>query len=224
VRFTRWDSVRVGAGRGRRTVPGWAAAERGWREAEFVVVDLETTGLDLRRDEIISYGAVIVREGRVVAGSSVYGLVRPDRPISGASASVHGLLAADLAGAPGVDVCARRIADLLDGRVLVAHAAWVELAFLRRAFAPERIRLDGPVVDTAALAREVGLADPLAEAEPRLERLAGALRLPVHTPHHALGDAFTTAGVFLALVSRLDRQEAQTVRTLQTVTRRQSHG
>src|SRR5687768_4088207 len=36
-----------------------------WREAEFCVVDLETTGLDLRRDDVVSYGAVIVRQARI---------------------------------------------------------------------------------------------------------------------------------------------------------------
>lgn len=217
----RWLASGV-VGRTQRAVPGWAALDLPWRQAEFVVVDLETTGLHLRRDDIVSYGAVLVRDGRVHAGSRVYGLVRPRRELSEASIAVHGLRAVDLADAPGLDDCVQRLTGLLDGRVLVAHAAWVEQAFLSRAFGEHGVRLDGPIVDTAALAREARVALAGREGEPSLERLARGLKLPVHTPHHALGDALTTAGVFLALVSRLSRQEPQTVKNLQSISRRQS--
>jgi DNA polymerase-3 subunit epsilon len=208
--------------RPQRTVPGWAALDLPWRQAEFVVVDLETTGLHLRRDDIVSYGAVLVREGRVLAGRHVYGLVRPRRGLSESSIMVHGLRTVDLVDAPPLKDCVRRLTGLLDGRVLVAHAAWVEQAFLNRAFAEHGTRLRGPIVDTAALAREARVALAGREGEPSLERLARGLKLPVHTPHHALGDALTTAGVFLALVSRLDLQEPQTVKNLQSISRRQS--
>jgi DNA polymerase-3 subunit epsilon len=216
---------RLGGLRGRqgRSVPGWAAFELDWREAELLVVDLEATGLDLRRDDIVSYGAVIVRAGRVVAGSTVYGLVKPRREVSAAAIAVHALTASELACAPPLSHGAGVLAELLAGRVLVAHAAWVETAFLRRAFAPIGVRLDGPVVDTAALARAVGLADLREDAaEPSLERLAGSLGLPVHTPHHALGDALTTAGLLLALVARLEADAPQTIRSLVETSHRQS--
>ncbi len=208
--------------RGQRLVPGWAALELPWRQADYVVVDLETTGLHLRRDQIVSYGAVPVRTGRVRVGERAYGLVRPDREPSPTSVTVHGLRAVDLADAPPLAECVQRLTSLLDGRVLVAHAAWVEQAFLGRAFAEHGARLGGPIVDTAALAREAGVALGGTEGEPSLERLARGLGLPVHAPHHALGDALTTAGVFLALVARLDRREPQTVRSLHAVSRRQS--
>jgi DNA polymerase-3 subunit epsilon len=221
-RLRRAGLRRSGLPRSQRAVPGWAALDLPWRQAEFVVVDLETTGLHLRRDDIVSYGAVLIRQGRMLAGSQLYGLVRPRHELSRTSITVHGLREADLADAPPLAECVRQLTDLLDGRVLVAHAAWVEQAFLNRAFADSGVRLDGPIVDTAALAREAQVALAGTEGEPSLERLARGLRLPVHTPHHALGDALTTAQVFLALVSRLDREEPQTVKDLQSISRRQS--
>jgi DNA polymerase-3 subunit epsilon len=206
-----------------RRVPGWDALDLPWREAEFCVVDLETTGLDLKRDDIVSYGAVLVREGRIIVGTSVYGLVRPRTALTERAITVHALTAADLASAPPLSQCAGQLAELLQGRVLVAHAAWVERAFIARALREGGVRLDGPVIDTAALARETRAA-ALGEddSEPGLEPLAAALGLPVHTPHHALGDALTTAGVFLALVSRLDAREPQTVRSLAAMSNRQA--
>jgi len=214
----------VGRRAAARSLPGWDSLDLPWREAELAVVDLELTGLDLRRDEIVSYGGVVVRAGRVVASTVVYGLVKPRRPVSEASIAVHALRPADLADAPGVDACVDALAELLTGRVLVAHAAWVERAFIGRAFAEFDIKLDGPVVDTAALAREAGLAPRGAPTEPILEDLTSGLGLPVHTTHHAAGDALTTAGLLLALVARLERTEPQTIRSLTAVSHRQSLG
>ncbi len=203
-----------------RSIPGWASLDLSWREAELAVVDLELTGLDLRRDDIVSYGGVVVRRGRVVASTVLYGLVKPRRPVSAESIAVHALRPADLEGAPGLDACVHGLAALLTGRVLVAHAAWVERAFIGRAFAEFGLRLDGPVLDTAALAREAGLAPAGGGTEPSLEVLAARLGLPVHTTHHAAGDALTTATLLLALVARLERSAPQTVRSLANV----SHG
>lgn len=174
-----------------------------WRDAEFCVVDLETTGLDLRRDDVISFGAAIVRHARIPCGQVVYRQVRPTRPSSTAAMTVHGLRGVDLAEAPPIDDVVDEIVQLLSGRVLVAHAAWVERAFLDRALRPRGRRLGRMVVDTAALLRACRLAGT--GREPNLEAAAIQLGLPVHTPHHALGDAFTTAQLLLALATRLER-------------------
>lgn len=179
-----------------------------WREAEFCVVDLETTGLDLRRDEIIAYGAALVLQARIPCGRTAYGLVRPARPISVPALQIHGLHAADLADAPTIDEVVSDLLDLLSNRVLVAHAAWVERAFLNRALRPRGLALGRAVIDTAALLRACRLVDATTTGEPNLEAAAHGLGLPVHTPHHALGDAFTTAQLFLALATRLERVPA----------------
>ena len=176
-----------------------------WREAEFCVVDLETTGLDLRRDDVISYGVAIVRHARIPCGQVVYRQLRPTRPISVAAMTVHGLRSADLADAPLIDDVIDEVIELLAGRMPVAHAAWVERAFLDRALRPRRRRLDRMVIDTAALLRGCRLVEAGADREPNLEAAARRLGLPVHTPHHALGDAFTTAELLLALATRLER-------------------
>jgi DNA polymerase-3 subunit epsilon len=194
-----------------------------WREAEFCVVDLETTGLDLRRDDIVSFGAAIVRHARIPCGQVVYRQLRPARPISVAALAVHGLRSADLVDAPRIDDVLDEIIELLSGRVPVAHAAWVERAFLDRALRPRR-RLGRTMIDTAALLRAAHLAGPDAGREPNLEAAARRLGLPVHTPHHALGDAFTTAQLLLALATRTEQAAGRrgrpvTVGDLQAVSR-----
>lgn len=188
----------------RRTPLAAPTPSLSWRAAEFCVVDVETTGLDLRRDEIIAFGVAIVTHARIPCDRTTYSLVRPSRPVSVPALAVHALRTADLAHAPALDEVVDQLIDLLTGRVLVAHAAWVERAFLNRALRPRGIRLARATVDTAALLRACRLADPRPASEPNLEAASRRLGLPVHTPHHALGDAFTTAQLFLALATRLE--------------------
>ena len=127
----------------------------------------------------------------------------------------------DLDGAPDAWTVSADLVRMLNGRALVAHAAWVEVAFLKRLLRLHNTRLHVPVIDTAALARALELAPRVSSREPHLETLAQSLGLPVHDPHHALGDALTTAQVFLVLVSRLERQFGEmTVGTLVDLSRR----
>lgn len=193
-----------------------------WRDVEFVALDFEATGLDLTNDEVISYGAVPIRSGRIIVGEQRYSLVRPTGLVPGASSVVHRIRNLDLEHAPAAKDVARDLIGLLAGRVLVAHAAWVEVAFLQRLFALHNARMLAPVVDTAALARELRLASRIDTHEPHLEAFATELGVPVHDPHHALGDAFTTAQVFLVLAARLEREQRDgrlEVGTLQNMTR-----
>ncbi len=193
-----------------------------WRDVELLALDFEATGLDLEEDDVISFGSVLIRNGRMIAGEQRYELLKPTKPIPGQSSVVHRIRNQDLERAQDPGVAARELIGLLAGRVLVAHAAWVEVAFLRRLLRLHRAKLLAPVIDTAALSRALGLAPRIAQREPDLEALAERLGLPVHDPHHALGDAITTAQVFLVLANRLEREqlgEALDIATLANLTR-----
>lgn len=170
---------------------------------DFCALDFETTGLDLRRDAILSYGAVTVRGGRIRGDSAVYSLARPGRDASPEAMRVHGLRLADTLAAPSPEETAAALRTVLDGKILVAHAAWIETSFVRRYLGLVGARPGPLVIDTAALARAAGVVSRDRRGEPSLEWLATELGLPVHTPHHALGDAMTTATVFIALVAAL---------------------
>jgi DNA polymerase III subunit epsilon len=186
-----------------------------WREAAYAVVDLETTGLDPRGDEIVSFASIPIEEGRVVVGRACTGIARPERMPDAKTIRIHGLRPVDLADAPPLTELCDRILESLAGRVLVAHAAWIERGFLSAALKPLGVRLAGPVLDTAMLARQV--LDPGTlpdEGAVSLSDAARGVSLPVHSPHVAEGDALTTAQLFLAIVARLERTEPQTVGSL----------
>jgi DNA polymerase III subunit epsilon len=191
-----------------------------WRNARFAVVDLETTGLDPRSDEIVSFASVPIDAGRISIGGVVTATIRPRQMPSGETIRIHGLRPIDLAEAPALPDVLDRILDALSGRHLVAHVAWVERRFLEAALRPMGLRVAKPILDTAAIARHV--LDPAGEQRDRPEALGDAARrlgLPVHRPHIAEGDALTTAQLFLALAAHLDLDAPQTVGSLAQLSR-----
>jgi DNA polymerase III subunit epsilon len=186
------------------------AGESPWREVDFTVIDFETTGLDPRLSEIISFAAVTVSDGRVSLADTRYELVRPDRMPDADTIRIHGLREADLVDAPPLGERLDRLLEVMTSRALVAHVAVVERTFLGKALSPAGLGLRNPVVDTAALDRELRRlrGEPPAERDPiGLSDLARSLGLPVHRPHHADGDALTTAQVFIALATHLEAFE-----------------
>jgi len=185
-----------------------------WRRARYCVVDLELSGLDPRSDEIISFAAVPVDSGRVIAGGSLYGLCRPTRPLGEESVLIHGIRTVDLEEASPLDEAIEPLIAAMTGRVLVAHAAWVEQSFLSPVLRRQGVRLRQPVLDTQQLGRLLALEQGGRGRRPSLDDLAGGLGLPAHRPHHALGDALTTAQVFIALASHLEELRTETVRSL----------
>ena len=192
-----------------------------WLEARYCVVDLELSGLDPRRHEIVAFGALPIDAGRVRLDGAVPALVRPTLPLSEAAIRVHGIRAADLVDAPPLAEALEPLLHAMAGRVLVAHHAPIERAFLGAALRRLGVRLRGPVLDTAVLAR-LWLAERDGELPPRmnLTALAQACGLPVHSPHTAIGDALTTAQLFIVTASQLDALRSETVRGLARAERR----
>ncbi len=193
---------------------GQPSPDTPWRQAGWCVVDLELTGLD-RRDQIIAIGAVPIDDGRLTLGRAMYTLARPSRPPQHAAVLVHKLRFTDLADAPPLDEAIDLLLDSLAGRVPVFHTSMVERTFLGRELKRRRARLPADA-DTELLGRLwLRERDGVAPARLSLARLASVLGQPAETPHHALGDALTTAKAFIALASHLDAGQPQTVGSLQ---------
>jgi DNA polymerase-3 subunit epsilon len=178
-----------------------------WRAVNYCAIDLETTGLDFKKDEIISIGAVQIQSGRIVTETNYYREVLPKQIPSPSSIRIHGIRGIDLQSAPPLEIVLPEFAERLRGRVLVAHAAWVEKAFLRDHLKQLNLNFSKRMIDTAGLARICGAVDVDLDYEPSLEHLARTLDLPVYSPHHALGDALTTAIIFLALATKLESEK-----------------
>lgn len=195
------------------------AADTPWREVAYAVLDVEATGLDARRDELLAIGLVEIEAGRIRLDRTWQTLVRPPEgaPVNPDAIRVHGLLSEDVHQAPTeADVLPQLLARL-KGRVLVVHVAAIDVGFLSRALRRHhRCDLRGPALDTAMLAMSIHSQRRYSHGEEAppdvaLRALAAQLDLPAYAEHNALNDAITTAQVFLAQASYFEAHGSGTV-------------
>ena len=156
-------------------------------EAEFVAVDTETNGLAGDLCELTEVGAVVVGGGE--CHDSWESLVRVERPLSRGIERFTGITQAMVDAAPPADEVLPELAELLEGRVLVAHNARFDVRVLRQAF--ERAGLDWPAPPTlctvalarrlAPLVRKRGLAE-LAERPRQSRSTRCTARCPTPSP------------------------------------------
>jgi DNA polymerase III subunit epsilon len=165
-------------------------------EAEFVVFDLETTGLSATRNRICELGAVRVRALELV--DSYQSLVNPRVALPDPIARLTGLREHELRHAPSVGTVLRRFLDFAGDDLLVAHNARFDQGFLeRQLLLVHGRRLSEPPLCTAALARR------LLEGRVRrvgLASLAHFFGTSTQPSHRALPDAEATAEVLVHLI------------------------
>ncbi|MGK2858220.1 MAG: 3'-5' exonuclease [Thermoanaerobaculia bacterium] len=192
-----------------------------WNEIEYWALDLETSGLDPRSDQILSVGMVPIRDGVICWGDHFYSLVLPGTwdNLDGDAVGIHHILPEELRGAPPLETILLEIEMRLSGgAAMVFHHAPFDLGFLRQAFQSLGRRWRSPaVVDTRVLVsrfeeRQQQLVPYAAPITRQLSELVQLFNLPPYTAHHALGDALATAELFLALRARLELRTFRQVR------------
>jgi DNA polymerase-3 subunit epsilon len=120
--FDRFKRQQPGA------VPSAGASARGAGEAGFAVFDVETTGLSARSDRVLELAVVRTDASGVVVDEWVQRF-NPEGPVG--ATHIHGITAADVAGAPRFLDLVPEVTNRMRGAVAVAHNAKFDLAFLR---------------------------------------------------------------------------------------------
>lgn len=178
-------------------------------DLNYVVVDTETTGLQLSQgDRVISISAVRIHRGRVQNAGIFNTLVNPGREIPPESTEIHHIDDRMVATAPSMNEVYPQFIEYLGDSVLVAHNAAFDKKCLDMAADEAGLpRIDNPILDTIFLSYALHQ-----EIEGHsLEAIAERMGITIHGRHTSLGDARATAHIFLGLMTLLP---ARGVRTL----------
>lgn len=180
---------------------GWGRLFDPPPRGEWVALDLETTGLDPRRDAILSLAAVPVRGHRVLLSERFERLVHPGRDFDIDSIRHHRIVPAEVADAAPARVVVEDFLRWLGPRALLGYHLGFDLAMLAPSLrAILGHGLPNPTLDVAhRYARRARLANPHRAPDLSLERIAADFGLPLLARHTALGDACTAALAWIAL-------------------------
>lgn len=170
-------------------------------EMRMVVLDAETSGLDPRRDRLLSIGAVVVEGMRLAPRYTFSAVLRNDTASSKENILMHGLTpSAQAAGEPPEEALAELLAFIGKSPCVAFHAMFDQLVLGRAVRQTLGVRLPNPWVELAQLAPAVVPEAGLPQAG--LDDWLAYFRLRAHVRHNAVHDAQVAAELFLILLAR----------------------
>ena len=176
----------------------------------WVVVDCETSGLDVARDRLLSIGAVALHEGRIGIADAFSRVLRQDVPSAADNILVHGIGGdAQAAGEEPARVLPDFIAFAGEGPLVAFHAPF-DRAVLERATRAHGLRWKRRWLDVADLVRV--LFPARAKQCRGLDDWLQAFGIAHEARHDALGDAFATAQLMQVALEEARRHGFATVR------------
>ena len=172
---------------------------------EWVALDCETTGLDVRRDQIIAIGAVRIVGNRLLTSERLELLVRPERALKADSVRVHRLREQDVALGMDPAQAMRQLLNFIGSRPLVGYYLEFDVAMLNREIWPLLgVRLPQAKIEVSALYydfknRQLPAHQRGGVIDLRLATMMNDLALPMREAHDALNDAVMAGLAFVKL-------------------------
>lgn len=172
-------------------------------DVRYIVVDTELTGLDEKKDSIVSIGAIRMTGGRIDLSDTFYRLIKPETALTSKSIVIHGITPSDVIKEPDIDKVLLEFSDFCGTDVIVGHFISIDMSFINR----EMKRIFGHPLKNAALdtftiyewlnrkaASHKAFSKPLRDY--RLYEIARYFGVPVSGAHNAIMDAYITAQLF----------------------------
>ena len=187
---------------------------------EAVSIDCETTGLDRRKDEIVSVAAVRLRGSRVMTSQAFTATVRCKAAINPTGIKIHGLRERDVAMGQAMAEVLPELLKFIGGRPLVGYYLEFDVAMINRYVrAWLGINLPNPQLEVSGLYydRKYGDAPPGTHIDLTFASLARDLKLDLIDQHDALADA-TTAALMYVMLKDLQARRARIARAPYTPT------
>ena len=175
---------------------------------EFVVFDIETTGLSAMTCKITEIGAVLVQKGEVLKVFSTF--VNPEGHIPEEITELTGITDDMVSDAPSQGDAVKAFIEFVGKRTVVAHNANFDMGFIRRAAENAGIHFDPPYLDTLSMSR---FLNPELKNH-KLDTLVDFYRLGDFNHHRACDDAEVTAKIFCKMTEKLAGESIYTVRQM----------
>ena len=169
---------------------------------EVVAIDCETTGLDIRTDDIISIAAIKIRGSRILTSEAYQVVARPEAQMRADAIKVHQLFEADVAGGGRLYPALARLLHFIGGRPLVGYYLDFDIRMLDKHVLPfVSIELPNPRIEVSRLyyERKYRNAPPGTPVDLSFAAILNDLGLPRLPPHDAFNDALMTAMMYVAL-------------------------
>jgi DNA polymerase-3 subunit epsilon len=191
-------------------------------EAEYTVIDTELTGLDLKKDSIVSIGAVRMKGARIDIGASFYQLIHPSSGMDHKNILIHGITPSEVEQKPAIDAVLDELSAFCGDSVIVGHFVSLDINFINKELKRTgRKNMKNAAVDTCKIYEWIKSNEgPFSRHytarrdELDLFSIAREYSISFNEGHNALSDAFITAQLFQRFLSSLPGSGVKSIRDL----------
>lgn len=199
-----------------------ATPNKSINEAEYIVLDTELTGLNLKTDSIISIGALKMTGGRINVSNFFYRIVKPKAKVKGESIIIHGITPTEASECPDINTLLPEFLDFCKDSIIVGHFISIDMGFINRGMKKlYGSTMSNPMIDTHKIYQWIRQKEERSDAfyvgkpeDAGLFKLARQYEIPVKGMHNALNDAFVAAQLFQRFLSLLKGFGIRTTRDL----------
>lgn len=169
---------------------------------DFVVIDCETTGLNVRTDDVVTIAAIKIRGNRILTSEHFGAVVRPDSEMKTEAIKIHRLRQSDVEAAPIVWKVLPSFLRFIGSRPLIGYYVDFDVAMLDKYILPlVGIELPNERIEVSRLYYERKYADapPNTSIDLSFSAILKDLCIPSLSQHDAFDDALMTAMMFVQL-------------------------
>ncbi|HCH32595.1 MAG TPA: 3'-5' exonuclease [Oceanospirillaceae bacterium] len=188
--------------RKRDTNSRWLGLFQRYQGAELVSLDIETTSLDVAKASVLSIGAVVIRGNRVLTSEKLSLTIAPPVELPRESVKIHKLRRIDLDAGIPLAQALEQLLLFVGNRPIVGYNIAYDVAVLDRHMRPSLgFGLPNMTLDVMQMYRKKATMSGASEFQLDLSfaAIAGALSVPILGRHTALGDATTTALIYVRM-------------------------
>lgn len=171
------------------------------QSGEYVCFDCETTGLNPKVDDIISIGAVIIKDNKVLTSKKFERFIKPKTKLQEKSIKVHQIRECDLEDAKDIEDVIYEFLDFIGSRTLVGYYLEFDAAMVNKYIKPRiGISLPNKMIEVSAMYYDKKIKKTQnANIDLRFDSIMKDLGLPIMSKHDAINDAIMTSMIFLKL-------------------------
>ncbi len=171
------------------------------KDGEYVCLDCETTGLSPKKDEILSIGAVLIKDNKILMRNTFNIFVKPSQNVTEESIKIHQIRPVDLENAVEPKIAILKLLDFIGNRPIVGYYIKFDIAIISKytkdligiKLPNESIEVSSMYFKTKKRSSDYEFVDL------KFDTIMKELDIPELGKHDALNDAIMTSMIFLKL-------------------------
>lgn len=173
------------------------------RSGEYVVFDTETTGLNPKKDEILSIGAVKIKDNRILTSQTFEVFIKNSCDISSKSIEIHHIRPCDLEDAKTTDIAIREFLNFIGSRPLIGYYLEFDVSMINKYIKPMiGVTLPNRTIEVSEIYFDKTIPlIPQGNIDLRFDTILKKCNVPDMGAHNAVNDAIMTAMIYLKLKS-----------------------